>query len=164
MLIKSLLINTAKLFLLAPKLFKRVRKLLVPDLTFDIALTEQVLLFSLLRIFLLSHKGAYKHKIMGHALQGIDDLHLLTQHIRESMAMSLYLASLLMLSMRHIDVNLIKQLSRLDKVSQLGVKGSEKDDLVLFMLSCLYFAAPRHCDFSTLEQKAELLNIQNLVK
>jgi hypothetical protein len=67
-------------FLLAPKLFKRVRKLLVSDLTFDIPLTEQVLLFSLLGIFLLSHKGAYKHKIMGYALQGIDDLHSLNQH------------------------------------------------------------------------------------
>jgi hypothetical protein len=63
--------------------------------------------------------------------------------------------------MWHIDASLIKQLSHLDNVSQLGVKGSEKDDLVLFMLSCLYFAAPRHGDFSTLEQKAELLNIQN---
>ena len=74
--------------------------------------------------------------------------------------MSLYLASLLMLSMRHIDANLIKQLSRLDKVSQLGVKGSEKDDLVLFMLSCLYFAGAGHTDFNILEQKAELLNIK----
>ncbi|MFQ3192870.1 MAG: hypothetical protein ACI936_004024 [Paraglaciecola sp.] len=46
-------------------------------------------------------------------------------------------------------------------MSQLGVKGSEQDELVLFMLSCLYFAAARHSDFSALEQKAELLNIQN---
>ena len=148
-------------FLLAPKLFQRVRKLLVSELEFDIALTEQVLLFSLLGVFLLSHKSAYKHKVMGYALQGIDDLHSLNQHIRESMLISLYSASSLMLSLWHIDASLIKQLSHLDKVSQLVVKGSEQDELVLFMLSCLYFAAAGHCDFSALEQKAELLNIQN---
>ena len=56
---------------------------------------------------------------------------------------------------------LVKRLSHLDKASQLGAKGSEQDELVLFMLSCLYFAAAGHSEFSTLEQKAELLNIQN---
>jgi AraC-like DNA-binding protein/HD-like signal output (HDOD) protein len=148
-------------FLLAPKLFQRVRKLLVVDLKFDIALTEQVLVFSLLGIFLLSHKSTYKHEMMRYALQGIDDLHSLNQHIRETMKISLYSASSLILSLWHIDASLVKQLSHLDKVCQLGVKGSEQDELVLFMLSCLYFAAAGHCDFNALEQKAELLNIQN---
>ena len=148
-------------FLLAPKLFQRVRKLLVSDLKFDIVLTEQVLVFSLLGIFLLSHKSTYKHEMMRYALQGIDDLHSLNQYIRESMAISLYSASSLMLSLWHIDASLVKQLSHLDHVSRLRVKGSEQDELVLFMLSCLYFAAAGHCDFRALEQKAELLNIQN---
>ncbi|MFT6271017.1 MAG: AraC-like DNA-binding protein/HD-like signal output (HDOD) protein [Alphaproteobacteria bacterium] len=148
-------------FLLAPKLFQRVRKSLASDLKFDIALTEQVLAFSLLGIFLLSHKGTYKHQMMRYALQGIDDLHSLNLHVRGSMAISLYSASSLMLSLWHIDASLVKQLSHLDRVSQLGIKGSEQDELVLFMLSCLYFAAAGHSDFSALEQKAELLNIQN---
>jgi AraC-like DNA-binding protein len=148
-------------FLLAPKLFQRVRKLIVPDLKFDIALTEQVLAFSLLGIFLLSHKSTYKHKMMRYALQGIDDLHSLNLHAREYMAISLYSASSLMLSLWHIDASLVKQLSHLDKVSQSGVKGSEQDELVLFMLSCLYFAAAGHTDFSALEQKSKLLKIQN---
>ena len=148
-------------FLLAPKLFQCVRKQLVTDLNFDISLTEQVLVFSLLGIFLLSHKSTYKHQLMLYSLQGMDDLHSLNQHIRESMTISLYSASSLMLSLWHIDANLVKQISHLDKVSQLDVKGSEQDELVLFMLSCLYFAAAGHEDFSALEQKAELLNILN---
>jgi hypothetical protein len=135
--------------------------LLVSNLKFDIAHTEQVLVFSLLGIFLLSHKNTYKHKMMRHALRGIDDLHSLNLYIRESMAISLYSASSLMLSMWHIDANVVKRLNHLDKASQLGAKGSEQDELVLFMLSCLYFAAAGHSDFSALQQKAELLNIQS---
>lgn len=148
-------------FLLAPKLFQQVRKLLVSDLSFDIAVTEQVLMFSLLGVFLLSHKSAYKHQMMRYSLQGIDDLHFLNQHIRESMGISLYSASSLMLSLWHIDASLVKQIGHLDKISQLAAKGSEQDELVLFMLSCLYFAAAGHDDFSILEQKAELLKIKN---
>jgi len=148
-------------FLMAPKLFQRVRKLLVSDLKFDIALTEQVLVFSLLGIFLLSHKSAHKSKMMRYSLKGIDDLHSLNKHINESMAISLYSASSLMLSLWHIDASLVKQIGHLDKVCQLGVKGSEQDELVLFMLSCLYFAGAGHTDFNILEQKAELLNIKD---
>jgi len=32
---------------------------------------------------------------------------------------------------------------------------------VLFMLSCLYYSAAGHDDFSEIKQKAELLNINN---
>lgn len=148
-------------FLLAPTLFKHVRKSLSSSATFDIALTEQVLVFSLLGIFLLSHKSTYKHEMMRYALQGIDDLHSLNLHIRHTMAISLYSASSLMLSLWHIDASIVKQLSHLDKMSQAGAKGSDQDELVLFMLSCLYFAAAKHSDFSALEEKAELLHIQN---
>jgi AraC-like DNA-binding protein/HD-like signal output (HDOD) protein len=146
-------------FLLAPKLFQQMRKLLAPDHNFDIALTEQMLVFSLIGIFLLSHKSAFRHEMMLHSLQGIDDLRSLNQHIRESMGISLYSASSLMLSLWHIDASLVKQISHLDKVSQLDAKGSVHDELVLFMLSCLYVVAAGHSDFSVLEQKAELLNI-----
>ena len=94
-------------------------------------------------------------------MRGIDDLHLLNRQIRKSMAISIFSSSSLMLSLWHIDVSLVKQLSHLEKVSQLKVKGSEQDELVLFILSCLYFSAAGHKDFSALEQKAELLNISN---
>jgi len=148
-------------FLLAPKLFQQVRKSLGSDLHFDIALTEQVLMFSLIGIFLLSHKSAYKHEMMLYSLQGIEDLRSLNQHILTSMGISLYSASSLMLSLWHLDVSLVKHIGHLDKVSQFGIKGSEQDEIVLLMLSCLYFAAAGHDDFSGLEQKAVLLNIQN---
>ena len=42
------------------------------------------------------------------------------------------------------------------------IKGSEEDELILFMLSCLYFYASGRSDFSGLKQKAELMNIENL--
>ncbi len=123
--------------LLAPKLFQRIRKSLVSTIEFDIALTEQVLVFALLGIFLLGHKSAYKHELMLHSLQGINDLYSLNHHIRKSMGISIYSSSSLMLSLWHIDANLVKQLNHLEKVSQLRAKGSEQDELVLFMLSCL---------------------------
>jgi len=148
-------------FLIAPKLFQLIRKSVGSAIKFDNALTDQVLIFGLLGVFLLSHKSAYKHKMMLYSLRGIDDLHSLNNHIRESMAISVFSSSSLMLSLWHIDASLIKQLNHLEKVSQLKVKGSEQDELVLFMLSCLYFSAAGHTDFSELEQKAELLNLKN---
>jgi hypothetical protein len=101
---------------------------------------------------------------MLYSLQGIDDLRSLNQHIRESMGISLYSASSLMLSLWHIDASLVKQISHLNKVSQLDAQGSEQDELVIFMLSCLYFAVARHSDLSVLEQKAQLLNIPKFDK
>tara|TARA_R110002167_G_scaffold42935_21_gene130115 strand:+ start:1438 stop:2601 length:1164 start_codon:yes stop_codon:yes gene_type:complete len=158
---KVIIEQYSQAFLLAPKLFQRLRKLLSADIKFDIALTEQVLVFSLLGIFLLSHKSTYKHELVLYSLQGIEDLQSLNEHIRESMAISLYGASSLMLSLWHLDASLVKHIGHLDKVSHSGTKGSEQDELILFMLSCLYFAAAGHNDFSVLEQKAELLHIQN---
>ncbi len=146
-------------FLMAPKFFQRLRKLLKRPVDFDIALTEQVLVFALLGIFLLSHKDTYKHELMLHSLIGIDDLGSLNRHIKEAMGISIYSASSLMLSLWHIDANLVKQLSHLDKVSLLKIKSNEHDELILFMLSCLYISATDHSDYSVLAQKAELLNI-----
>lgn len=148
-------------FLIAPKLFQQIRKSLSPSVKFDITLTEQVLVFALLGVFLLSHKSAYKHELMLYSLRGIGDLNSLNHYIRKSMAISIYSSSSLMLSLWHIDASLIKQLNHLEKVSKSGVKGSEQDELVLFMLSCLYYSAAGHDDFSEIKQKAELLNINN---
>ena len=160
--VEQLVINQyCEAFLIAPKVFQQVRKSLTSKVKFDITLTEQVLVFALLGVLLLSHKSTYKHELMIYSMRGIDDLHLLNRQIRKSMAISIFSSSSLMLSLWHIDVSLVKQLSHLEKVSQLKVKGSEQDELVLFMLSCLYFSAAGHKDFSALEQKAELLNISN---
>jgi len=151
-------------FLLAPKLFKLIRKSLTVKIKFDVALTEQILVFALLGVFLLSHKSAYKNKLMLYSLQGIDDLTSLNNQIRESMGISIFSSSSLMLSLWHIDANLVKQLNHLEKVSQLLSKSSEQDELILFMLSCLYFSAAGHRDFSELEQKAQLLNINDFTE
>ncbi|GAA0817194.1 hypothetical protein GCM10009111_18120 [Colwellia asteriadis] len=146
-------------FLIAPKFFQLLRKSVAPEVKFDIALTEQVLVFALLGILLLSHKEAGNHKFVMHSLQGMDDLHSLNQHINTSMNISIYSASSLMLSLWHIDASLIKQLTHLDKVSQQRSKGTKEDEMILFMLSCLYHMAAGHQDYSALSQKAELLNI-----
>lgn len=146
-------------FMLAPKLFQCLRKSLKREVKFDIAQVEQVLVFALLGIFLLSHKSTYKHELMLHSLYGIDDLQFLNRHIKEVMGISIFSASSLMLSLWHIDATLVKQLSHLEKVSQQQIKSSSQDELILFMLSCLYFAATQNADYSALEQKAELLGI-----
>jgi len=146
-------------FMLAPKLFQCLRKSLKREVKFDIAQVEQVLVFALLGIFLLSHKSTYKHELMLHSLYGIDDLQFLNRHIKEVMGISIFSASSLMLSLWHIDATLVKQLSHLEKVSQQQIKSSSQDELILFMLSCLYYAATQNADYSALEQKAELLGI-----
>ncbi|PCI55842.1 MAG: hypothetical protein COB45_05865 [Gammaproteobacteria bacterium] len=146
-------------FLMAPKFFYLMRKSAGIEVKFDIALIEQVLIFSLLGILLLCHKNAPKHQLMLHSLRGIDDLDSLNHYIHKSMGMSVFSASALMLSLWHIDMSVIKQLNHLDKVSKKGVKGNEHDELVLFMLSCLYALITGRKDHSKLEQKAELLNL-----
>ena len=146
-------------FLTAPKFFQLMRKSAGIDIKFDNDLIEQVLVFGLLGVLLLCHKEAVKYQLMLHSLQGIDDLYSLNHHLHESMNMSVYSASSLMLSLWHIDASVIKQLNHLDKVSKLETKGNKQDELVLFMLSCLYALATGRTEHSELEQKAELLNL-----
>jgi len=150
-------------FLIAPKLFQVVRKSVKSAKKLDIALTEQLLSFALLGIFLLSHKKAFKHELMLYSLQGVTNLNSLNRHIHQTMGISIYAASALMLSLWHIDAGLIKRLNHLDKVSQQKTKGSKEDELLLFMLSCLYYLGAGHKEFSELAQKAELLGIDNFV-
>jgi len=146
-------------FLMAPKLFQLIRRSTTTKRLLDCELVEQVLFFSLLGVFLLSHKNAPKHELMLYSLQGMTNFHSLNHHINQTMDISIFSASSLMLSLWHIDAGVIRRLTHLDKVSQLHAKGSEQDELVLFMLSCLHFSAAGHQDFSELEQKAELLGI-----
>ena len=151
-------------FLIAPKFFQLMRKSVGKEIKFDSALTEQVLIFALLGILLLTHKSSAKHELILHSLQGINDLQSLNQHVNQAMKISIYSASTLMLSLWHIDASVIKQLNHLDKVSQQKIKGSKQDDLELFMLSCLYVLATRHNDFSELEDKSQLLGIENFAE
>ena len=151
-------------FVTAPKFFQLMRKSAGIDVKFDIAFIEQVLVFSLLGILLLCHKEAVKHQLMLHSLQGIDDLPSLNHHIHQAMGISIYGASSLMLSLWHIDASVIKQLNHLDKVGKQEVKSSRQDELLLFMLSCLYALATGRKDLSELEQKAELLNLDGFAE
>ncbi len=143
-------------FLMAPKFFQMVRKF--TNIKFDIVLTEQVLVFALLGILLLCHKNALKYEFTLHSLQGINDLHSLNHHLTESINISIFKASTLMLSLWHIDASVLKKLNYLDKVSQQQVKADKQDEMLLFMLSCLYVYATGHQDYSELEQKAHALN------
>lgn len=154
---KVILEQCTHAFLVAPKFFHLIRR--STKISFDIALTEQVLIFSLLGGLLLCHKSGAKHEFMLHSLQGFSDLHSLNQHINKAMNITIYSASTLMLSLWHIDASVAKRLNQLDKLSQSNMKGNEQDEMILFMLSCLYMLATGHDDYSELEQKAELLNI-----
>lgn len=66
-----------------------------------------------------------------------------------------------MLSLWHIDASLVKKLTHLDKVSQLRAEGNQQDELVLFMLSCLYILASGHKDYSEVEEKAVFLKVMS---
>lgn len=151
----------SQVFLLAPKLFQLLRKSIKSECKFDIAIVEQVLIFGLLGLVLLSHKQATNHQLMTHTLMGIDDLSSLNHSIKSSMSISIFSASSIMLSRWHIDASVIKQILHLDKVSQGSVKSNQHDEWILFLLSCLYHGGAGHKDFSQLSQKAELLKIDN---
>lgn len=151
----------SKAFLVAPLLFKLVRRSLNNKVKFDNVQTEQVLVFALLGVFLLSHKNAHKYQLMLHSLQGIEELTSLNAHIQESMGISIFSSSALMLSLWHIDAGVVKQLNHLDKVSRNKAKGAIQDEMLLFMLSCLYCFAAGHTDYDHLFQKAELLSVDN---
>ena len=151
-------------FVTAPKFFQLMRKSAGIDVKFDIALIEQVLVFALLGILLLCHKEVVKHQLILHSLQGIDDLPSLNHHTLEVMGISIYGASGLMLSLWHIDASVIKELNNLDKIGKQETKASRQDELLLFMLSCLYALATGRKDHSELEQKAELLNLDGFAE
>lgn len=151
-------------FLSAPKFFQLMRKSAGFDVKFDIAIIEQVLVFTLLGLLLLCHKEAEKHQLIVHSLRGIDDLHLLNNHVFDVMDISVFGASSLMLSLWHIDASVIKQLNHLDKVTKQQTKASRQDELLLFMLSCLYALATGQTEHNDLLQKAELLNLNDFAE
>ncbi|WP_286263092.1 helix-turn-helix domain-containing protein [Thalassotalea atypica] len=158
--VSPIIINSySDAFMLAPKLFQLLRKSCSKTIKWDISLTEQVLIFGLLGIFLLTHKQMLKRDLVMHSLQGIDCLRSLNQHIKACTGKSIYSASALMLSLWHLDASVIKQLAHIDRVSLGLTKGSEQDRIVLFMMSCLYRAAANHDEDDEMAQQAQLLNI-----
>ena len=149
-------------FMLAPKLFQKLRRNIASKSTFDITTTEQVLVFGLLGIFLLCHKEAKQNELVIHSIRGIDDLQVLNNHVKKSCSISIYLASALMLSQWHIDANVIKTLSDLDKLSASNDRGTVEQELILFMFSCLYQMAAEHDIDESIKEKAQWLGIDNI--
>lgn len=148
-------------FLLAPKFFHIIRKETKGRIKFNIGLTEQMVTFALIGIFLLSHKRVAQHELVLHSLQGVDDLFSLNRQLKALLSISLFSASSLMLSLWNIDVELVKQLNHIDKVSQNNTKTNMQDEITKFMLSCLYMSATMQQDVSALEEKAALLTLSN---
>ncbi|NMP29945.1 AraC family transcriptional regulator [Thalassotalea sp. M1531] len=149
-------------FLMAPTLFKLIRRSIESKVDFDTALVEQVLVFGLLGLFLLTHKHSSQQENVLHSLRGIDDLYLLNNHIKQSTQSSIYLVSALMLSQWHIDANVIKWLSDIDKLNDSTYEHNGEQSIVLFMLSCLYRLAAGHEIDESVVEKAHSLGIYDI--
>lgn len=150
-----------KAFLIAPKFFQKIRQSIKPKVKFDVNQTEQLLTFALIGILLLCHKETKHHQLVQYSLQGVDDLNSLNSHLQQSIGCTIYNASSLLLSLWHIDASLIKKLLYLDKTCLLEGPNGEQEDLLFFMLSCLYKFARHDLDYSEQEEKAQWLNIDN---
>jgi len=148
-------------FLLAPKFFQACRKASKIKYNFDLAITEQTLIFGLIGILLLCHKGTSCVSATIHAMKGIDDIEILNRHVKKSTELSVFSASTLMLSLWHIDAGVIKQLSHLDQVTTKNSQGSEQDEFILFMLSCLFRHGAGHAITTDIFEKAELIGLQH---
>lgn len=153
--------NFTAAFLKAPKLFQLVRKSVDNNCSFNIELTEKVLTLGLLGVFLLSHKGVNKHSFMLYSLQGIDDLHTLNLNLTETMGANIFSASSMMLSLWSIDAELIKYLMALNKTKLTSKKLELENEVVLFMLSCIYASGANGESSDDLSQQAIRLNINN---
>ncbi|MFD2166110.1 helix-turn-helix domain-containing protein [Thalassotalea euphylliae] len=149
-------------FMLAPKLFQKLRRSLSSSVKFDVPLVEQVLVFGLLGVFLLSHKDAKQHELVIHSLRGIEDLQVLNSHVKQTGGISIYMASALMLSQWHIDANVIKMLTDLDKLSDSSEQGTPEQELVQFMFACMYQLAGEHEIDESTREKAQWLGIDTL--
>jgi len=147
-------------FMIAPKLFKVVRMSVKGRNTFDVVLSEQVLTFALLGVFLLTHKSSHKHEFIQRSLQGVEELQSMNLHCKQSVGISIFGASALMLSLWHIDAGVIKQINRLDNIYAGKIKSDKNEELLLFMLSCLYASTGGQQESSALQQQAELLGLE----
>ena len=150
-----------KAFIIAPKLFQLICKSKGGAVIVDKPLVEQVLIFALLGILLLCHRNTSKHQFAHHSLRGINDLTMLNSHFLKTMGITVFGASSLMLSLWHLDADVIKQLNRLDKLSKKPIKASMQDEYVFFMLTCIFNLATENLDYSDINLRAKQLNIDD---
>jgi hypothetical protein len=66
-----------------------------------------------------------------------------------------------MLSLWHLDADVIKQLNRLDALSKKPIKASMQDEYVFFMLTCIFNLATENLDYSDINLRAKQLNIDD---
>ncbi|MAG75558.1 MAG: hypothetical protein CL811_02255 [Colwelliaceae bacterium] len=147
-------------FVFAPKLFQKVRQSTQHHAFLQNTLDEQVLAFGLFGVLLLTQEDTSIHQLVRHSVQGIDDISSLNNHLRKSLKVSLFASSSLLLSLWHIDAQVIKQLHHLDQVCQGKAKATTHDDILLLIFNCLYRYATGHTAVEDLVEKAELLNIE----
>jgi HD-like signal output (HDOD) protein len=150
-----------KAFIIAPKFFQLICKSKGGTGIVNKPLVEQVLIFALLGIFLLCHRKTSKHQFAHHSLRGINDLIMLNSHFLKTMGITVFGASSLMLSLWHLDADVIKQLNHLDKLSKKSIKASRQDEYVFFMLTCIFNLATKNLDYTDINLRAEQLNIDN---
>ncbi len=151
-----------KAFIIAPKLFQLICKSKGGAIIVNKPVIEQVLIFALLGLFLLCHRNTNKHKFAHHSLRGISDLTILNSHFLKTMGITVFGASSLMLSLWHLDADVIKQINHLDKLSKKSIKASKQDEYVLFMLACIFNLATENIDYSEINVRAKQLNIDNV--
>ena len=151
----------SKVFMLAPKFLQLAKKKVTKPWFKNSVLAEQVLVFGLLGVFLLSHKSSEQQSFVKHSISGIEEITSLNHHLQRSLSLGLFTASALLLSVWHLDASIIKQLARLDKVCAGKVSNSHEDELMLLLINCLYRCAARHDYKEDLVEKAELLGVNN---
>ncbi|GLX85117.1 hypothetical protein tloyanaT_13690 [Thalassotalea loyana] len=119
------------------------------DQSVDYAISQQVLMFGLIGIFLLNHREMPKADYVIPAVEGIDELSILNKQLEKVCGVSIFSASALMLSQWHIDVNVVKWLLALDKLKLKAgnLTGNKQVCAFHFMLDCLYRCAT-HREFN----------------
>ena len=147
-------------FELAPKLIQLTRKQTSSAWFTNPALAEQVIVFSLLGVFLLAHRSTDHQALVVHAISGIDELSTLNHHLQQSLSLSLFGASSLLLSIWHLDAAIIKQLNQLEQVCLGKSKTNHESKLMMFLLNALYRLATKHDAVDDLFEKAELLGVE----
>ncbi|REL26240.1 helix-turn-helix domain-containing protein [Thalassotalea euphylliae] len=150
-----------QVFALAPKLLQLTKKQSGSAWFKDAVLAEQVLVFSVLGIFLLAHKSTGNQALIIHAMSGINELCTLNHHFAQSLPLSLFGASSLLLSIWHLDAGIIKKLNQLDKIYLGKGLADFESKLLLLLLNCLYRIAVGHQSIDDLIESAELLGVEN---
>lgn len=148
-------------FVLAPRIVRWCYRSKVIDKSSDNGLTEQVLMFALIGVFLLNHSESENNRLILHAMQGVEELDLLNQHVKSTLGVSVFAASSLMLTQWSIDARVIKQLTLMDKQSLTKGKGSNELARLIFLLTCFYRYACAHPISEAFTAQAEHLGMEH---